>query len=577
MKPILFEAGATQFGTNGLGRLSDAINCAVTEARNGAYELSMTYPLGGIHFDDIREGRVIYAYNDDAKEPQPFDIYSISKPSFGNITVKARHVCYRLSGYVVKPWFTQEGETFTGQEALDMIRYRIIGNNIFTFVSDITTKQEIIVPTVPVTAWALFGDQTENSLLSWFDGEYEYDHFTVSFLTARGSDKGTKIRRGKNVTGLTISSSIEDKITSIVPYWQGTDLSTGNDLIVTLPVTGTDGYGVVYASGYSASSPDLVTKPVDFSDSFETAPTTAQLQAAAEEWLRRNTYNTSNNVNYSISIAKDKETEALNKLQLCDTVTVEDQVLGIRTKLKVVSLTYDVLAERVTAIQLGSPRRSLSLSLRYPSATAAANGVTERGTASGNASGTSSAKQTTVNAAKIKALEKAIASGGGGGGGGSGSGESIYIDSRSEAYDASSSLAIVRIKDETADTTTWSRLFIPAQWINVPSIDECKAMATAKSTTLAQIRFDIPIRYIIRKTSSTSLLPQANELSGVPVVRAYWVEDTTNGNYIQLQSGNGWYFTARDGYSPYGIYMCHAAFTKSTIKPQSGASSWKWS
>ena len=61
MKPILFQASDTTFTTNGLGRLSDAISCTVTEERNGIYELHMVYPQNGIHFTDLANGRIIYA------------------------------------------------------------------------------------------------------------------------------------------------------------------------------------------------------------------------------------------------------------------------------------------------------------------------------------------------------------------------------------------------------------------------------------------------------------------------------------------------------------------------------------
>ncbi len=47
MKPILFETGQTDFTTNGIGRLTDAISCKVTEERNGQYELHMEYPIDG--------------------------------------------------------------------------------------------------------------------------------------------------------------------------------------------------------------------------------------------------------------------------------------------------------------------------------------------------------------------------------------------------------------------------------------------------------------------------------------------------------------------------------------------------
>ena len=45
--PRLFPAEATAFTTEGLGALTDAISCTVTEERNGAFELSMVYPLTG--------------------------------------------------------------------------------------------------------------------------------------------------------------------------------------------------------------------------------------------------------------------------------------------------------------------------------------------------------------------------------------------------------------------------------------------------------------------------------------------------------------------------------------------------
>ena len=41
MKPILFESTETEFISNGIGRLADAITCTVLEERNGQYELEM--------------------------------------------------------------------------------------------------------------------------------------------------------------------------------------------------------------------------------------------------------------------------------------------------------------------------------------------------------------------------------------------------------------------------------------------------------------------------------------------------------------------------------------------------------
>ena len=39
MIPILYDAAETQFNTNGVGMLSDAISCEVIQALNGEYEM----------------------------------------------------------------------------------------------------------------------------------------------------------------------------------------------------------------------------------------------------------------------------------------------------------------------------------------------------------------------------------------------------------------------------------------------------------------------------------------------------------------------------------------------------------
>ena len=59
MKPILYPASEVEFVNNGLGRLSEATKCLVTEERNGQYELEMVYPITGLHYADICEERII--------------------------------------------------------------------------------------------------------------------------------------------------------------------------------------------------------------------------------------------------------------------------------------------------------------------------------------------------------------------------------------------------------------------------------------------------------------------------------------------------------------------------------------
>ena len=107
MIPILFEESERGFVSNGLGRLSDAISCMVTEERNGTFELHMEYPQTGVLVDQLKNSRIIYAMPADNKSPQPFRIYRISKPLQGVIEIDAEHISYQMIHIPVMPYKTE--------------------------------------------------------------------------------------------------------------------------------------------------------------------------------------------------------------------------------------------------------------------------------------------------------------------------------------------------------------------------------------------------------------------------------------------------------------------------------------
>lgn len=104
MIPILYAAAETEFQTNGLGALYDAISCKVRQELNGQYELTMQYPVDGLHFKDLALRAIIKAKPDTVTDPQPFRAYRITKPINGIVTVYARHLVYDTSGIPVSPF-----------------------------------------------------------------------------------------------------------------------------------------------------------------------------------------------------------------------------------------------------------------------------------------------------------------------------------------------------------------------------------------------------------------------------------------------------------------------------------------
>ena len=215
MIPVLFDAAASTFKTNGLGRLSSAKSCKVTEERNGQFELEMDYPISGEHYGDIALSRIICAVPADGKDPQPFRIYQISKPLNGVVTVYARHISYRLS---LIPAVPTDETASSAEGALKLLKANAAEECPFSFESDVTTEGTYTIDT-PASIRSQLGG-TSGSVLDVYGGEYEWDNWTVRLHKARGYDTGIVLRYGKNITDIKQEESIESTVTGVLPFWR---------------------------------------------------------------------------------------------------------------------------------------------------------------------------------------------------------------------------------------------------------------------------------------------------------------------------------------------------------------------
>lgn len=342
MIPILYESTETAFTSNGLGGLPDALSCSVTEERNGIFELEMKYPVTGLHYDLLQVGRILYVPHDDTKIRQPFDIYRISREMNGRVTVCARHISYRLAKIPVEPFSAGScSAAFLGLEEHAVVTCP------FTFWTDKSVAASFTV-SVPATIRSLLGG-TNGSILDTFGtGEYEWDMWTVKFHLHRGSDNGVTIRYGKNLTDLTDELDNGSTYTGIYPYWYSEE-----DGLITLPEQ------VVYADDHD----DRVIV-VDASQSITAAPTEAQLRAWAETYITSHAGKMSNTIKISFvqlwQTEEYKNVASLQRVKLCDTVTVIHPVLGVQTKTNVIKVVYDVLKERYSSMELSEPKTSLT-------------------------------------------------------------------------------------------------------------------------------------------------------------------------------------------------------------------------
>lgn len=348
MIPILYDYSETAFTSNGLGRLSDALRVEVTEERNGVFELEMDYPLTGIHFSEIKEGRIIGCTHDEDGDLQPFDIYASSKPINGVVTFYAHHISYRLNEIINRRNHTFVSILYTPSAAWRMFLDEPDGAlDAWTFTSDIMTEKAF--PFVPAPIRQLLGGM-EGSMLDMYGGEFEFDKFNVRLKSARGENRGVHVRYRSNLTEYQEETNISESFNGIFPYWQE-DTETG--------ITFVHG-DVQYGSG-SLPHGRRVVVPYDFTDQFETQPTAAQLNAAASSmlsskapWLPSRTFD--------IDFVQLWQTEEyrdvapLLTVKLCDTVLVSFPEYGITDMaVKVVKVVWDALADRYLSMELGTP------------------------------------------------------------------------------------------------------------------------------------------------------------------------------------------------------------------------------
>lgn len=344
MIPILYDSKETQFLNRGIGSLSDAQKCTVQEERNGAYELSMVYPLSGIHYKDIQLRSIIVAKPNPRDVPQPFRVYRISKPMNGRVSIYAQHISYDLGGIGLSP-FTAASV----QEAMVAIKNNSIGTNPFTFSTDKATQSTMTLKTPSTVRTVLGGIQ--GSIIDVYGGEWKFDRYSAYLYNQRGANTGVTVRYGKNLVDLEQEENCSEVCTSVYPYWtDGTDVVTLPEKLLEVPNSPTD---------YQKIS------PLDLSGKFESKPTEDELRSAAVSYVENNSLGIPK-VSLKISFidlsktAEYKEIAPLESIALCDTVTVFFEKLGVKTTAKVTEYEYDTLLEKYTEVSLGDKRGSIA-------------------------------------------------------------------------------------------------------------------------------------------------------------------------------------------------------------------------
>lgn len=363
MIPILYGPSETEFKTNGFGKLSSAVECKVTEERNGIYDLDMKYPTGGAHYENLAEGCIIVSSHDDNGDLQPFRITSI-KREMKYATIKATHDAQvQISKLPIWPYYMLIGESSIPgiMDYLTDLSLRWAENYPaakITFKSEIGKKVRY---TKELPRFALpFLVGQEGSVVDLLKGgELVYDWYTVKLMYARGTNKFVRISYGRNISEITGETAMGECYTGAFIYY----IKNG---------------AVKYAKDYYFDTENSIAQylpnlyELDISSEFQSEPETeeaflavANARAAAMEkkhpWT--NIYNNISVSWYELSQLSEYSHLPKQHIGLCDYVTVDYPAYGIKKEVEIVKTVWNPLKERYESLELNEIKKSLHSTL----------------------------------------------------------------------------------------------------------------------------------------------------------------------------------------------------------------------
>lgn len=345
MTPVIYEPRETDFTHNGLGRLSEAIRCDVTEEANGKYELELEYPAISRFSEYFENGYQIKAKPNDLEEYHVFEIKQTYKDTFANtVVVYAQSRTYKLGNRQVQ---YVEIKSANGREAMKAIEDGMDAPCDVKLYSDIPTISSTIFE-VRNALNCIAGEQ--GSLLQYWGGEMKREPFKFSLLQRRGRDNVGTVRYGKDLNGLKIKFDWTAIVTKVLPY---ADLQDGNDG-KTKRI-----YGNPVISEYLNNYPDIYARYIQFTEEQGVTDVASLNKVAKNYFSTLNPGSDKPKVNIELEIEKlsdseeAKEFAKIRKYGLFDTFKLYHKLYDIDIDTKVNGIVYDSLLEKNKGVIAG--------------------------------------------------------------------------------------------------------------------------------------------------------------------------------------------------------------------------------
>lgn len=347
MKIRIYAQDAEPFSAGGGSPLTPT-RCEITANLNSDWTLTLEHPLDSDGmYKLIQSGAVLRvpAFNGS----QLYRIITADRTD-GGITATAEPIFMDALHDVF--FLDKRPTNLSGQAALD---YLMSGTK-FRGESDILNLNTAYY--VRKNLIEALNGEDENAFTSRWGGEILYDNYQVVINRSAGRDKGVVVKYGRNLTGITETVDRSSLITRIIPVGYDGIMLSGSAPWVDSPLI--DSYPIIYNSVIEYSDVKVKEDPDDpDEEGFDTlAEAQTELTRLANlEYSQNNVDKELVSMDVDLILLQNTleyaEFKDLEDISLGDTVKCEHSKLGISTSARCVSLTWDCITQRVTAVTLG--------------------------------------------------------------------------------------------------------------------------------------------------------------------------------------------------------------------------------
>ena len=316
------------FDHNGI-KVLKPLYAEILKVDNGDYYIDLEDLLDNLEY--YQKGMIIRA-----STPWGVQGFRCDNPIIQNnrISCKAWHLSYDSENYIINDASAVDKNC---NDALNHYNLSTDTESPFTVISDISALET--TQAVRKSLYAVFAD-----LLNVYGGHWERDNYTFGIRSIIGQDRGVVLAYNKNITDIKVQEVWDSVCTKLLPYVKVDDEE------ITLDEVYVETTEKLYDIPY--------TKAIEFKFEEGEGVVVPSSRSAWQEWLHAQAViyleaNKLPKVNYSISAKLD------NISDVGDVIRVKHPKCKIDIMTNVISVKYDAIKQRYTAVEFGNFKREM--------------------------------------------------------------------------------------------------------------------------------------------------------------------------------------------------------------------------